>query len=59
MSTAIVVVVAITLYAGVFRLLGGFGGAAAALRRWGERSSTVRSASTSSTLSHLNHNTAP
>jgi hypothetical protein len=58
-STAIVVIVAITLYAGVFRVLGGFGGAAAALRRWGERSSTVQSASTSSTLSHPNHNIAP
>ena len=48
MSTAIVVIVAITLNAGVFRVLGGFGGAAAALRRWGERSSTI-----------LNHSIAP
>ena len=58
-STAIVVIIGITLYAGVFRVLGGFGGVAAALTRWGERSSTVQSASTSSTPSHLTHYIAP
>ena len=47
-STAIVVIIGITLYAGVLRVLGGFGGAAAALRRWGERSWTIP-----------NHNIAP
>jgi hypothetical protein len=47
-STAIVMIIAITFYAGLFRALGGFSDAAAALRRWGERSWTIP-----------NHNIAP
>jgi hypothetical protein len=40
-GTAILVIVAIALYCGLFRAVGGFGAAAAALRRWGEISSTT------------------
>jgi hypothetical protein len=44
-STAVVVIVAIALAAGLFRVIGGFGAAAAALRRWGEVSSKTRDTS--------------
>lgn len=44
----IVVVVLYVFGMGLFRILGGFRGAAEAFRRWGEASSSVRSSGSSS-----------